>query len=148
MKLSFVVNKALREKYPYSEFFLQVFSCNRHEYGEIPCISPHSVRMRENTNQKNSEYGHFHAVKNRCLCFTHISILCKCSFTSTFRAEILAEQVFAKFIFAIFASNCEIIFHKIVEITINHENLLCNIQFSPQIFVNDVVMVEQLYNNE
>ena len=22
-------------------------------------ISPHSVRMRENTDQKNSEYGHF-----------------------------------------------------------------------------------------
>ena len=38
----------LREKYPYSELFWSVRS-----------ISPHSVLMRENTNQNNSEYGHF-----------------------------------------------------------------------------------------
>ena len=29
------------------------------EYGEICSISPYSFRMRENTDQKNSEYGHF-----------------------------------------------------------------------------------------
>ena len=29
------------------------------EYGEILRISPYSVRMRENTDQNNSEYGHF-----------------------------------------------------------------------------------------
>ena len=29
------------------------------EYGEILRISPYSVRMWENTDQKNSEYGHF-----------------------------------------------------------------------------------------
>ena len=29
------------------------------EYKEILCISPYSVRMRENTDQNNSEYGHF-----------------------------------------------------------------------------------------
>ena len=31
----------------------------RNEYGEIRNISPYSVQMRENTDQKNSEYGHF-----------------------------------------------------------------------------------------
>ena len=29
------------------------------EYGEILCIAPHSVRMRGNADQNNSEYGHF-----------------------------------------------------------------------------------------
>ena len=47
----------LREKY--SEFFWSVFSHVRTEYGEILRISPYSVRMPENTDQKNSEYEHF-----------------------------------------------------------------------------------------
>ena len=34
-------------------FFWYVFSRIRTEYGEIWSISPHSVRMRENTDQKN-----------------------------------------------------------------------------------------------
>ena len=38
----------LREKCLYSEFFWSVFSCILY-----------SVQMRENTDQKNSEYGHF-----------------------------------------------------------------------------------------
>ena len=50
---------SLREKCPYSELFWSVFSLNRTEYGETLCISPYSVRMRENKNQNNSEYGHF-----------------------------------------------------------------------------------------
>ena len=49
----------LREKCPYLEFFWSVFSHIWTEYGEILRISPYSVRMRENTDQKNSEYGHF-----------------------------------------------------------------------------------------
>ena len=49
----------VREKCPYSEFFWSVFSRIRTEYGEISCISPCSARMRENTDNKNSEYGHF-----------------------------------------------------------------------------------------
>ena len=28
------------------------------DYGDLPRKSPYSVRMRENTNEKNSEYGH------------------------------------------------------------------------------------------
>ena len=39
--------------------FWSVFLFIRTEYGEILCISSYSVRMRENTDQKNSEYGHF-----------------------------------------------------------------------------------------
>ena len=39
--------------------FWFVFSRIRTECGEILPISPYSVRMRENTDQKNSKYGHF-----------------------------------------------------------------------------------------
>ena len=42
----------LREKCPYSGLFWSVFS-------SIRSISPYSVRMRENTDQNNFEYGHF-----------------------------------------------------------------------------------------
>ena len=49
----------LRQKYPYSELFWSAFSRIRTEHGEILRISPYSVRKRENTDQKNFEYGHF-----------------------------------------------------------------------------------------
>ena len=49
----------LREKCPYSEFLWSAFSHIRVEYGETLRISPFSVRMRENTDQKNFKYGHF-----------------------------------------------------------------------------------------
>ena len=49
----------LRKNCPYSELFWSVFSRTRTEYGEILRISPYSVLMRENTDQNNSEYGHF-----------------------------------------------------------------------------------------
>ena len=38
---------------------LSAFSRIRTEYGEIRSISPYSVRMRENADQNNSEYGYF-----------------------------------------------------------------------------------------
>ena len=50
---------ALRKKCPYSELFWNVFSCIRTEYGNILHISSHSVRMREKTDQDNSEYENF-----------------------------------------------------------------------------------------
>ena len=50
---------SLRENYPYSELFWSAFSRIRTEYGQILRISPYSVRMRENTDQKNSEYRKF-----------------------------------------------------------------------------------------
>ena len=50
---------SLREKCPYSELFMSLFSRIRTEYGEIRSISPYSVQMRENTDQNNSEHRHF-----------------------------------------------------------------------------------------
>ena len=49
----------LRKRYPYSEFFCFVFFRIRTEYVEIRSISPYSVQMRENTDHKISECGHF-----------------------------------------------------------------------------------------
>ena len=43
---------------PYSEFFWSVFSRIQTEYEEIFRIFPYSVQMRENKDQKNSEYRH------------------------------------------------------------------------------------------
>ena len=48
---------SLRKKCPYSKLFWSVFSRIWTEYGEILCISPYSVQMRENADQNNSEYG-------------------------------------------------------------------------------------------
>ena len=45
-------SSALSEKWRYSEFFWSVFSRIRTEYG------------RENTDQKNSDYGHFSCSPN------------------------------------------------------------------------------------
>ena len=42
-----------------SEFFWTAFSRIWTKYGEILHISPYSVRMRENTDQKSSEQRHF-----------------------------------------------------------------------------------------
>ena len=50
---------ALRKNCLYSELFWSVYSRIRTEYGEI---LRNSVQMRENTDQNNSEYGHFYAV--------------------------------------------------------------------------------------
>ena len=58
---------SLREKWPNSEFFWFVFSHIWSEYEDILRISPYSVRMRENTDQKNSEYGHFSGSVFHCL---------------------------------------------------------------------------------
>ena len=40
-------------------FFWSLFSRIRTEYVEIRSMSPYSVRMRENSNQKSSVSGHF-----------------------------------------------------------------------------------------
>ena len=50
---------ALCKDCPYSEFFWSVFSRIWTEYGEIRSISPYSVRVRENADQKSSKNGHF-----------------------------------------------------------------------------------------
>ena len=55
----------LREKCPYSDVFWSVFSLIWTEYGEIlRSISPYSVRMKENTDQKNYKYGPFSRSEN------------------------------------------------------------------------------------
>ena len=41
------------------ELFWSVFSRIRTECGEIRSASPYLIRMRENVDQNNSEYGHF-----------------------------------------------------------------------------------------
>ena len=51
--------RTLREKCLYSKFFWSAFSRIRTEYGDILRISPYSVQMQENTDQKNSKYGYF-----------------------------------------------------------------------------------------
>ena len=51
--------ETLRKTCPYSELFWSVFSRIWTEHGEILRISPYLVGIRENTNQNNSEYGHF-----------------------------------------------------------------------------------------
>ena len=50
---------SLREKCPYLELFWSRFSRIWTEHGEILRIALYSVRMRENGDQKNSEYRHF-----------------------------------------------------------------------------------------
>ena len=54
----------LREKCLYSEFFWYIFSLIWTEHGEILRISPYPVWMREKTDQKNFEYGHFSCIGN------------------------------------------------------------------------------------
>ena len=50
----------LRRKCPYSELFWSVcFRIRTEIVSEMFRISPYSVRMRENADQNNSEYGHF-----------------------------------------------------------------------------------------
>ena len=50
-----MLTSTLREKCPYSEFFWSLLFRIRTEHRD----SPYSVQMRENTDQKNSEYEHF-----------------------------------------------------------------------------------------
>ena len=59
MKYFVKITQTLQEKFSYLEFFESVFSHVRTEYGEILRTFPCSVQIRENTDQKNSKYGHF-----------------------------------------------------------------------------------------
>ena len=57
--VSFHQHLSLRKNSSCLELFWSVFSCSQTEYGEILRISPYLVQMPENTDQDNSEYGHF-----------------------------------------------------------------------------------------
>ena len=50
---------SLLKKCPYLELLWSAFFHIWTEYREILRISPYSVRMLENADQNNSEYGHF-----------------------------------------------------------------------------------------
>ena len=51
-----LVKHILRKHFSYSEFFWSLPFPIWTEYGEIFCISPCTVQMRGNTDQKKSEY--------------------------------------------------------------------------------------------
>ena len=61
----------LRETCPHSESFWSLFSRIWTEYGEILCIYPYSVQMRENTDQNNYEYGPFRCLRESWLRLCH-----------------------------------------------------------------------------
>ena len=49
----------LCKKCPYSEFLWSVYSHIQTEYRDLSSKSSYSSQVKENTAQKNSEYGHF-----------------------------------------------------------------------------------------
>ena len=49
----------MRKNCPYLELFWSAFSRIRTELGEVRSIYLYSVQIRENMDQKNSEYGYF-----------------------------------------------------------------------------------------
>ena len=49
----------LLEKCPYSEFFWSAVSRIQTEHGDLQSKSSYLVRIRENADQKKSEYGYF-----------------------------------------------------------------------------------------
>ena len=51
--------KSLREMCPNTEFFWSVFSRIWTKCGNLLRVSPYSVQIRENMDQKNSVFGHF-----------------------------------------------------------------------------------------
>ena len=57
----------LREKHLYLEFFWSVFSHIRTEYEEIRSNTPYSVQMREDMDQKHSEYEKFSRSDTYCV---------------------------------------------------------------------------------
>ena len=54
-----VESSTLRRNCPYLDLFWSLLSRIQIEYGKVLCISPYSVRMRENTDQNNFKYGDF-----------------------------------------------------------------------------------------
>ena len=63
-----LITERYSEKVSYSELFWSAFSRIRTEYGEILRIlriTPYSLRMRENADRNNSEYGHVFRVSLR-----------------------------------------------------------------------------------
>ena len=53
-----VASSSLPKKCRWSEFFWSVFSSIWTVYENLPLKPPYSVRLWENTDQKNAKYGH------------------------------------------------------------------------------------------
>ena len=54
-----IINQQCLKRVRIRKIFWSVSSSIWIEYGEMRSISPYSVRMLENMDQKNFEYGHF-----------------------------------------------------------------------------------------
>ena len=90
----------MREKCSYSEFFWSVFSDNRTEYSKILRISPYSIRMQENKDQKKCKYGHFlHSSKQQTHVFLNETFTCWCRINKQLTASHGKGGEFCKSIF-------------------------------------------------
>ena len=86
----FFINTAImRKKCPYSGLLWSAFSRIRTGYREI-LISPYSVRMRENADQNNPDYGHF----SRSVKVTIWSYLKKFFFKKIAKLRVSCREVF------------------------------------------------------
>ena len=88
-------SRTLRKKCLYSELFWSVFSGIWTECGYIRSISPYSVRMRENTNQNNSQYEDF-TVPYLSRALFALFLFVRSSVSSQRRISELAHQVHKK----------------------------------------------------
>ena len=100
----------LLENCPNSKFCCSAFSCIQTEYGEIFHISPYSVQMREYTDQKNSEYGHFSRSVN--LQFRSYSLQCV-QLVLVISDKILPKRILTKVNFSNFLCAYSIVFYNI-----------------------------------
>ena len=82
---------SLLQKCPYSEFFWFTFSHIWTEYGEIRSIYPYLVKIRENTNRKNYEYGHVSLSTYETTTLRLRKILARVVFTKLERPVAIAE---------------------------------------------------------
>ena len=71
--------------------FWSLFSHIRTEYGEIRSISLYSVLIRENTDQKNSEYGQFSCSANEERNRQNLRVK-ECPYSSIFYKMLLKEE--------------------------------------------------------
>ena len=79
-------------------FFWSVFSRIRTECGEIRSISPYSVRIRENTEQKTSVFGHFsRSVKSDDLQDIHFLKIYSVSFELQLNLSTRSCELFGSF---------------------------------------------------
>ena len=112
----------MRKKFPYPELLRSAFSRIRTEYGEILSISPYSVRMRENADQNNSEYGNF----SRSYPFIQVSL--EWRFSELFSANVSLWSQYKYIAFNIFSCTIVIVLYEMLIITgISNEKTIYSI---------------------